>query len=143
MSDLKKLKKLIDEIENLKKLRHGDPKTSVWINKVLRFLKKEFDEDSDYYRQFYGTTHGPVAVAFGTPDSEFQRRHLERLGRYGGYLKAFLEELEEEGEPIPGTSKYRAEITGSKERAEQRERAELRDYIKTHGNCPRFNDRLG
>ena len=47
------------------------------------------------------------------------------------------------GDPIPGTSKYRAEITGSKERAEQRERAELRDYIKTHGNCPRFNDRLG
>lgn len=45
--------------------------------------------------------------------------------------------------PIPGTAKYRAEITGSKERAEQRERRELRDYISTHGDCPRFNDRLG
>ncbi len=44
--------------------------------------------------------------------------------------------------PKPGAAKYRAEITG-KERAEQRERAELRDYIRTHGDCPRFNDRLG
>ena len=46
-------------------------------------------------------------------------------------------------DPIPGASLYRVEYTGSKERAEQRERAELRDYIRSHGTCPRFNDRLG
>jgi len=46
-------------------------------------------------------------------------------------------------DPIPGTSLYRVEYTGSKERAEQRERSELRDYIRSNGTCPRFNDRLG
>lgn len=47
------------------------------------------------------------------------------------------------GDPIPGTSLYRVEYTGSKERAGQRERVELRDYIRSHGTCPKFNDRLG
>jgi len=45
--------------------------------------------------------------------------------------------------PIPGTAKYRAEITGVKERAEQRERAEIRNFIRKNGDCPKFNDRLG
>lgn len=45
--------------------------------------------------------------------------------------------------PIPGVSKYRAEITGVKERAQQRERSEIRAFERKHGDCPKFNDRLG
>ena len=45
--------------------------------------------------------------------------------------------------PIPRTSLYRVEIIGSKKRAEQRERAEIRAYMRTHGTCPSYNDRLG
>jgi len=45
--------------------------------------------------------------------------------------------------PIPGVSKYRAEITGVKERAQQRERSEIRAFQRKHGDCPKFNDRLG
>lgn len=45
--------------------------------------------------------------------------------------------------PIPGTAKYRAEITGVKERAQQRERAEIRSFQRSYGDCPKFNDRLG
>ena len=45
--------------------------------------------------------------------------------------------------PIPGTAKYRAEITGVKERAQQRERAEIRSFTRSYGDCPKFNDRLG
>ena len=45
--------------------------------------------------------------------------------------------------PIPRASLYRVEVTGSKERAEQRERAEIRAYMRTHGTCPVYNDRLG
>jgi len=100
--------KLTSEINNLNTLHWKNPKTSVWVNKVLRLLKNEFGEDSDYYNQFYSTTHGPVAVSSGTPDSEFQRRHLERLERYQGYLEAFLEEIEEKG-PIQ-ESKFPSEL---------------------------------
>ncbi len=99
---------MIEEIKVLKKLHWKDPKESVWVNKVLRYLKNEFGEDSDYYKQFYGTTHGPAMVAAGTPDDEFQRRHLERLERYGGYLNAFLEELQED-EPVE-ESKFPKEL---------------------------------
>lgn len=45
--------------------------------------------------------------------------------------------------PIPRTSLYRAEVTGSKQRAEERERAEIRAYFRNHGTCPAYNDRLG
>ena len=120
MTDLDKLKKLINETEELKRLHWKNPKTSVWINKVLRFLKKEFGESSDYYRQFYGATHGRVVLSLETPDSEFQRQHLESLERCKGYLQAFLEELEE-GEPIqesrfPSELKLHSKIVSASEK---------------------------
>src|SRR5205809_3885633 len=46
-------------------------------------------------------------------------------------------------DPIPKASYYRIEIAGSKERAEQRERSEIKAHIRTHGNCPSYNMRLG
>ncbi len=46
-------------------------------------------------------------------------------------------------DPIPGAGQYRVEYTGSKERAEQRERAEIRAFQRRRGDCPKFNDRLG
>ena len=45
--------------------------------------------------------------------------------------------------PIPRVAKYRYEITGVKEKAEQRERSEIRAFHRTHENCPPFNRRLG
>jgi len=107
--DIEKFKKLIGETRVLKKLHWKNPKTSVWISRVLRFLKKEFGDDSDYYKQFYGATHGPVVVSSGTTDSEFQLRYLERLKQYEGYLQAFLEEVEEDGEPMK-ESKFSSEL---------------------------------
>ena len=47
-------------------------------------------------------------------------------------------------DPIPRVSLYRFEVTGSKERAEQRERAEIRAYMRSHNReCPMYNERLG
>lgn len=45
--------------------------------------------------------------------------------------------------PIPKASYYRTEVVGSKERAEQRERSEIRAHRRSHGNCPSYNMRLG
>ena len=42
------------------------------------------------------------------------------------------------------SAKYRKEVVGSKQRAEERERAELRAYAKAHdGNLPPSNKQLG
>lgn len=46
-------------------------------------------------------------------------------------------------DPIPGTKYFRHDHTGSKERAEQRERALLRDYERAHGRLPKYNQRRG
>ena len=47
-------------------------------------------------------------------------------------------------DPIGRSAKYRKEVTGSKQRAEERERSELRKYAKTHnGKLPPYNERLG
>lgn len=108
MTNIVKMKKLIDEISSLEIINWREPKTAVWINKVLRFLKNEFGEESDYYKQFYAVTHGRIVVSSGTTEGEFQRRHLDRLQRYKGYLNAFVEELEEE-EPIQ-ESKFPSEL---------------------------------
>lgn len=91
MTKFVKLEKYIEEINELKKLHWKNPKSSVWINKVLRYL--ESDVGKNYHDQFYSATHGPVVVVSGTPDSTFQREYLEHLDKYKNYLEAFLEEL--------------------------------------------------
>ncbi len=45
--------------------------------------------------------------------------------------------------PIPKASQYRIEIVGSKERAKQRERSEIRAHKRSYGSCPIYNMRLG
>lgn len=46
-------------------------------------------------------------------------------------------------DPMVGVSLYRFEYTGSKERAEQRERAEQGAYLKKYGRLPKFNKQRG
>jgi uncharacterized protein (TIGR02391 family) len=109
LTDISKFKKIISEIKELEKLHWKDPKTSVWIDKVLRFLKTEFGEESDYYRQFYNRTYKrPVIVVGGTPDHQFQSEYLERLDEYRKHLKAILVEVQED-EPVK-ESKFPSEL---------------------------------
>jgi uncharacterized protein (TIGR02391 family) len=109
MTDLEKLRKYIEELSTLKELHWKDPKISIWINRVLCYLKIEFGENSDFYKQFYNITYGrPVVVSAGTPDYVFQKEHLEMLEEYRAYLSAFLEELQE-GDPIQ-ESKFPKEL---------------------------------
>jgi len=45
-------------------------------------------------------------------------------------------------EPIVGAERYRVEYTGSKEKAEQREREELERYRIQKGRLPEFNQKV-
>jgi predicted nucleotide-binding protein len=85
----------MDEIDSLKKLRWNDPKAEAWKNKVLRFLKREFGEESDYYREFEEIVHGPIAISQGTPDSVFQKDYIKDLEEYKVHLESYLEEVRE------------------------------------------------
>lgn len=78
LTNIIKFKKIISEIDGLEELHWTDPKTSVWIDKVLRFLKTEFGGESDYYRQFHSRTYGrPIIGVGGTPDHEYQENILK------------------------------------------------------------------
>lgn len=46
-------------------------------------------------------------------------------------------------EPVVGASYYRVEYTGGKERAVQRQNAELGAYYRANGRYPAFNTRKG
>lgn len=46
-------------------------------------------------------------------------------------------------EPVVGASYYRVEYTGGKEKATQRQNAELSAYKRKHGKYPSFNQRKG
>ena len=46
-------------------------------------------------------------------------------------------------DPIPEAAYYRFHKTGSKEKAEQRERSLLRKHEKRRGKLPKYNQRVG
>jgi len=46
-------------------------------------------------------------------------------------------------DPVVGASLYRVEYTGGKDKAVQRQNAELSAYKRKHGKYPRFNRRKG
>ncbi|MCK4434006.1 excinuclease ABC subunit C [Candidatus Bathyarchaeota archaeon] len=61
-----------------------------------------------------------------------------------GKVKArLMAHFSDGSDPIPGASFYRVEYTGSKDRAVQRQNAELASYKRKHGKYPRFNQRKG
>ena len=111
MTEFAKLKKYIQEIDELKKLHWKNPKKGIWINKVLRHLKEDIGET--YHDQFYSATHGRIIGVVGrTSEAQYQHEHLEKLEQYRNYLETFLEELEEEKDErsIKGDGKAIQEI---------------------------------
>ncbi len=99
------LKKLIDEINDLLTLHWKSPELTVWINKIERFFKKNFGEESDYYKQFHHSAYdGLVVVSSSMTDNDFQRDRNENLNKYRILLKSFLDELKDSPEQnIPQT----------------------------------------
>jgi hypothetical protein len=64
-------------------------------------------------------------------------------GRLKNRLLAHFPDQKRPEEIVVGANSYRYELTGSKLRCEQRERALLKEYVKKHGKYPKYNSRLG
>ena len=93
------LKKLIEEIGYLLRLHWKTPDETVWIKKVERYLKKNFGEDSDYYKQFHDSAYGGlVIVTSSMTDADHQHSRSESLNKYRILLESFLEEIKNESE---------------------------------------------
>lgn len=91
------------------------------------FTKENVMREDDYYGVYeLGNSNGDI-LYIG------QVRIRTRL----------MAHLPNRSDPIVGVSFYRVEYTGSKVKAEQRERAELGLYYKRTGRYPKFNQRRG
>jgi predicted nucleotide-binding protein len=96
MINYDKLENLLFQLSNLKTVHWKTSGEGIWTNKVLRFLKKELGEESDFYKEFHDDVYGPYIAVAGTPDNVIQQRYLDRLNGYERRLKSFIDELKED-----------------------------------------------
>lgn len=103
-----------------------------------------------------GDSEMPLAIRWSSFTKENVRRETNHYGVYelgntngilyigeGHVYTRLMSHFSDGSDPIPGASFYRVEYTGSKERAVQRQNAELLAYKRKHGKYPRFNQRKG
>ena len=94
-----KLKKLIEEIDELKNTARGAPEFNVWKKNVERALKQIFPNDDSYPKQFLDISFSLAYwVATSDPKSlaeqaiEANERYVEGLNESKLVLESFLEE---------------------------------------------------
>ena len=96
----------------------------------------------------------PLAVKWSSFTKDDVARHGDQYGVYelgdfddifyigeGLLNRQLMSHFSTGGAPTPGVSSYRVETTQSKERAVQRQNAELRDYERRHGRLPKYNQK--
>lgn len=94
--------------------------------KWSRFTKANVSRETDGYGVYeLGNVTGVIYIGEG---------HV-----YSRLMSHFPDGID----PIVGASLYRVEYTGGKDRAKQRQNAELGAYKRSHGDYPRFNQRKG
>jgi len=63
------LQELIKQIDILRNLDWRNPNYQVWKGKVIRFVKNQFGEDSDYAKEIKNVLNPGIVVTTETPDS--------------------------------------------------------------------------
>ena len=109
MADLAKLQKMIQEIEELKKLEIDDPKTSMWIYNTSQLLKQEFGEESYCYKYFYSMNNGRAIGSTNMTKQDFRLKHIKNLEKYKKHLQVCLEDCKEDTGPI-NKNKFHKEL---------------------------------
>jgi hypothetical protein len=96
IKEINALHKLIEQIDTLKATDWEKPDYEVWKGKVIRLVKRIFGENSDYTKEIMDVLNPSMIVTTDTPDSYFERIHINTLDSARLHLKAYLTELEEQ-----------------------------------------------
>ena len=98
MTDYKKLKGIIDEIDVLiaKKVSSSDADFEAWQTKAERFLVKKYGQDSLEHTKFKNTPFSLMLFFGSTPHSEFVKACKNDLETTKAVFMTYLEEMEEE-----------------------------------------------
>ena len=98
MREYKRLKKIIDEAEQLitKQVRTTDPEFAGWYTKTVRFLAKKYGEDSIEVSQIGNIRFKPSSWSSTTENVVFIKHCVAGLEKAKAILSVFLEEIYEE-----------------------------------------------
>ena len=106
MSDYEKLKKIIDETDELikKGITNSDPEFDAWEIKVKRFIAKKYGKDSIEMEKYNETSFYSSLYDFNASRAELHRNAVETcacgLKTTKAILETYLEDISEETDPV-------------------------------------------
>ncbi len=92
---IERLKKVLDEIPDLKKLRLGSQQYQVWYTKTETALIKTFDGEESRHVKDFNDIFFPRGEGSDTTDSDRQRSYIGNLESAEAVLLAAINEIEE------------------------------------------------
>jgi len=106
MSDYEKLKKIINETDDLikKDITNSDPEFEAWEMKVKRFISNQYGANSLEMEKFKDTSFSMGVWSFDTPEEEIHQDSVnscrDGLKTTKAILEAYLEDLSDDVEPV-------------------------------------------
>ena len=99
------LKNLINQGAQIKNIDWRKPDFEVWKGKVIRYINKEFGEDSVYSQEIKDVLEPAIIVTENTPDSYWIELHQNTIDKAIAHLTGFLEDLQNNSHNVTDTSK--------------------------------------
>ena len=98
MTDIKKLKEIIDEIDVLinKSVQRSEPEFEAWHDKATRFIYNHYGENSPEYNGFSKISYFPCALTMDSNAEDYIKDCKQGLETAKGILNNYLSELSED-----------------------------------------------
>ncbi len=91
----KRLRNILEQIPNLKKLPYSSPEFKKWHRDTEVAIKNTFGEESSHVKDFNDIRFSVGIVVSGMPDSTFQRAYLGGLETSESVIMSMIDEIEE------------------------------------------------
>lgn len=130
---LDELKRLIDEIDNVRKKPRLSPKFKSWQNEASELLEKLFGRNSKQVKEFDRIPYSLASFSNQTPDSKFDEAFQQGLKTAAIALSSAVKEIQTNG--VDGKAKQ-ADKPSSPPPAPQQRSAIVEDKTKTETEAP-------
>lgn len=101
---LERLRKVLDEIPELKNLSYGSPQFKQWQRNTRVAITNTFVNDSQHITDFDNISFSPSSFRRSDPHPAFQRAYVNGLESIASVLKSMIEEIDEYWEDEKQTS---------------------------------------
>lgn len=116
---IQRLRKVLDEVPEMKKLRRRSPEFNKWRRNARVAITNTFGSDSSHIVDFNSVRYSLMALTTGTPESEFVTAYQRGLDSAASVLESMIDEIEEyweddEESPISSDSNVKVQKNASK-----------------------------